>query len=305
MQNEVLFFRYLPYFIYFFSTLLAAVAGSLVYTGLTTKVERMQSRIRVKNQLVMTKNRVIDNSKEGKAEYWLKKAQYPLGLNGFRYHLLMVGFLLFLTVYYVIFPTLINGLDRTIMIAAVLILILGVFALPNIPFSLFVYVMKRVVDYHKAKKHAEVFMLYDLLINEIEMMTINRINTYSILRNIKPYFVVLDKPLTMLLTSWGNNEGPKIALDKFSQELSSKEAEALIGVMKNLDDVDQETALNHLRGMHSMFVKTQIENYRRKKKVTTDILGIPIRATHFIIIINFLMVVVTMVSFIMSNSKME
>ncbi|MDA6131254.1 hypothetical protein OSK38_28305, partial [Escherichia coli] len=68
------------------------------------------------------------------------------------------------------------------MVAAVIILLLALLAVPSNPYSLFVYLMKRVIEYHQAKKHAEVFMLYDLLINEIEMMNISRINTYNILR---------------------------------------------------------------------------------------------------------------------------
>ncbi|WP_274856969.1 hypothetical protein [Bacillus methanolicus] len=305
MQNEVMIFKYLPYLIHFFSFFLACLAGFFVYTGLTSKAERLQTRIRMRTQLVKVRKKVIDGSQNTKAEEWLKKAQYPFGLNGIRYYLITGSFILFLSIYYVIFPIIVNGrAEKTTLVAAIFIVVLFFLVLPSNPFSLFVYLMKRIVEYHNAKKHAEVFMLYDLLINEIEMMTVNRINTYNILRNIKPYFVVLDKPLTMLLSIWSNDEGPKVALDKFSQELNSKEAQALIGVMKNLDDVDQKTALNHLRGMHNMFVKTQIENYRRKRKITTDLLGIPIKATHFLIILNFLLVVVTMVSFILKSSKM-
>ena len=63
--------------------------------------------------------------------------------------------------------------------------------------------MRKYLEYLQAKKNAEVFMLYDLLINEIEMMVSTRINTYNILRDIKPYFDVLDKSLARLLSSWG------------------------------------------------------------------------------------------------------
>ncbi|MCM3393287.1 hypothetical protein [Cytobacillus oceanisediminis] len=302
---ETMFFKYLPYVMYTLSLLLSCLAGVLVYTGLSSQAERVQTRIRFRNSLLKNKEKLVSSSKETKAEEWLKLAHYPLGINGLKYYLVTSGFILFLTIYYVILPILINGgAQKLTMVAAVIILLLALLAAPSNPYSLFVYLMKRVIEYHQAKKHAEVFMLYDLLINEIEMMNISRINTYNLLRNIKPYFVVLDKPLTKLLTSWSNDEGPKAALEQFESELNSKESQALIGVIKNLDDLDRKTALGHLRGMHNMFVRSQIENYRRKRKITTDLLGIPIKITHFLIILNFLVVIVTMVSVILKSSRM-
>jgi hypothetical protein len=305
MENEVVLFKYLSSFIHIISFLFSCLAGILVYSGLSTKAERLQNRIRLKNSLSKNRKKVIEGSLQTRAEDWLKKAQYPLGLNGLRYYLIIGGLILSLTVYYVFFPIMVDGkTDKLTMISGVLIILLALFAAPSNPFSLFVYIMKRGIVYHQAKKNAEIFMFYDLLINEIEMMTHSRINAYNIIRNIKPYFVVLDIPFTILLSNWSNDEGPKVALDKFAQEFNSKEADALISVIKNLDDLDRKTALENLQGMHNMFVKSQIENYRRKKKITTDLLGIPIKTTHFIIILNFLAVVVTMVTFILKKSHM-
>lgn len=305
MANEVMLFKIFPYLIYIVAIILSSIAGILVYTGMSSKVERLQHRLRIRTNIAKSKDKIIEGTKSSKAEDWLSKAQYPLGLTGAKYYFFLGGFLFFLLIYYVIGPILIHGgTTRGTMIVAVSIIAVGVLGSPSFPFSLFVYTMKRVIAYHNAKKHAEVFMLYDLLINEIEMMNVSKLNTYNVLRNIMTYFEVLEKPFTILLTNWSNSEGPKVALDKFSEELNSKEAQALIGVIKNLDDVSRETALGHLRGMHNMFVKSQIENYRRKRKASTDLLGIPIKTTHFIIILNFLVVVVTMVSVILSSSRM-
>lgn len=305
MGNEVMLYKYLPYLVITIAFFLSCLAGILVYAGLTSKAERMQTRIRLKNNIVKSREMVIEGSLQTRAEEWLRKAQYPLGLNGLRYYLIIGGFISFLTINYVSLPIIINGeAEKLTMVSVVIILLMALLAAPSNPFSLFVYVMKRVIEYNHAKKHAEIFMLYDLLINEIEMMNVSRINTYNILRNIRSYFFVLDKPFTILLSSWSSDDGPKAALEKFSQELHSKEADALIGVIKNLDDLDRKTALSHLRGMHNLFVRSQIENYRRKRKITTDILGIPIKITHFLIILNFLLVVVTMVSFIINSSKL-
>lgn len=305
MGSEIILFKYLSSFVHIFSFLLSSLAGVLVYSGLSTKTERLQTRIRLKTSVRKNREKVIEGSLQSKAEEWLKKAQYPLGLNGIRYYLIMGGLIAFLTVYYVIFPILVDGkADKLIILSGVLIIAFALFTAPSNPFSLFIFIVKRVIDFHQAKRSSEMFMFYDLLINEIEMMNHSRINTYNIIRNLKPYFVVLDVPFTILLSSWSNDEGPKEALDKFGNEFNSKEADALISVLKNLDDLDRATALSNLRGMHNMFVKSQIENYRRKKKITTDLLGIPIKTTHFIIILNFLAVIVTMVAMILQKSHM-
>ncbi|NRD80837.1 hypothetical protein HPT25_26270 [Bacillus sp. BRMEA1] len=303
MQKQVFLYSCLPYLIYGVSFLLAAVAGILVYVGLTSKQERIQNRLRIRKNLNKNKERLVQNAKLTKAEELLKKAHYPLGLNGMRYYMLFGSFVLFLLFMYVFIPLVEQGgMTKMIMTAIIIILLFVVLFFPLIPFSLFVFIMKKVVDYHQTKKNVEVFMLYDLLINEIEMMSIHRINTYNIVRNILPYFDILQKPLTSLLSAWSSEEGPKAGLDKFAEELGSKESLALIGVMKNLDDLDRNTALEQLKGMHQMFVKAQIENYRRRWKVKTDLLGIPIKTTHFVIILNFLVVIVTMVSIILEAS---
>lgn len=299
MATNVMFFKYLPYLIYTGAFLLSVISGLLVYLGLSTKEERIQTRIRFRHSLEKNVQKVADNSKKTKTEEWFKRANYPLGLNGLRYQLIYWGSLFFLTVYYVVLPTVFFG--STSLTALLLIVAVGFLASPSLPFSLFAFIMKRVIEYQQAKKLSEVFMLYDLIINEIEMMTNTRINAYSVLRNIKPYFHVLDKPLTKVLANW--NRDPKEALNELSEELHSKEADALIGVIANLDEIDRHTALTQLEGMSSMFARSQIENYRRKKKVTTDLLGIPIKTTHFIIILNFIMVIVFMVMGILNSAK--
>lgn len=300
MQTTV-FFKYLPFLVYLIAGLSSCLAGILVYTGLSTKEERLQSRIRFRKTLQESQKKIVEQSKQSKAEVWFKKADYPLGINGLKYNFTYWGILAFLICYYLIFPMLFG--DKPSMVAALAILLFGFLASPSFPFSLFCYIMKKYLEYLQAKKNAEVFMLYDLLINEIEMMVSTRINTYNILRDIKAYFEVLDKSLTRVLSGWGSDEGPAIALERFQEELNSKEAEALIGVLKNLDNMNRETALQQLKGMQSMFTRSQIENFRHKRKLTTDLASLPIKGTHFIIILNFVMVIVMMVVVILQNAN--
>lgn len=300
MQETVFLYKVMPHIVYTFSFILAISSGLFVYAGLTSQTERVQTRLRIKHSIQKNRQKLVESASRSNAEDWLQKADYPLGLNAFRYHLIYFSLFLFLVFYYVVFPFLTGTLELWPLIG---IIVGFVLFLPSFPYSLFIYIMKRVIDYQQAQKNAEVFMLYDLLINEIDMMSVNRINTYNLIRNIKPYFDVISGSLTKLLTSWSNDEGPNIALDKFASDIGTKEAKTLVSVIKTLDEVDRKTALESLRGMNNMFVRSNIENYRRRRKITTDLLSIPIKTTHFIIILNFLLVIVTMVSYIMEHNR--
>ncbi|MCM3216772.1 hypothetical protein M3612_20000 [Niallia taxi] len=304
MENEIVLFKLMNVIVYLIVISLSIIAGILVYTGLSTKAERQNYRIRLSSRIEKSRNKLIEGSKHSKAEDQLRRAQYPLGLNGLRYYLLIGCIYGFLIIYYVLIPLLLEGtITQTSYISGIVILILILFSLPSFPFSIFNFVMKRVVNFQQAKVHSEVFMLYDLLINEIEMMTVNRINTYNVLRSMKPYFIYLEQPLTRLLSTWTSDLGSDTALDNFLMEIDSKESAALIGVIKNLDGMDRQTALQQLRGMHQMFVKNQIENYRRKTKITNDVLNIPVKVTHFLIILNFLVLIVSMVTLILQQTR--
>lgn len=301
MQESVLLYKFLPMIVYFIATLGAVGSGMLVYLGLSTKSERKQTRLRVREKFKESQSKVVDTASKSGAELSLQQAGYPFGVNGVRYYIFFISLIAFLAINYLLVP-LISG--ATLSIWTVLILVtVYVLLLPDFPFSLFQYVINRVIDYNQAKKNSEVFMLYDLIINEVEMMENTRINTYSLIRNLKPYFDVINGSLTRLLSKWTDDEGPEKALDYFAEDLGSKEAKSLVSVLKRLDENDRETALTSLRGMNNMFVRSQIENYRRRRKITTDLASIPIKVTHFIILFNFMAIVVFMVSIIMEGAR--
>lgn len=279
----------------------AIVSGFLVYLGLSTKSERKQNRLRVREIWKENQTKVVEKAGKSGAEHKFKEAGYPFGINGIRYYIFFISLISFLAINYLVIPFLFG---ETISIWTVLILVaIYLLLLPGFPYSLFHYLIKRMMEYNQAKKNSEVFMLYDLIINEVEMMENTRINTYNLLRNLKTYFDVINPSFTKLLSQWTDDEGPDKALDYFADDLGSKEAKALVSVLKRLDENDRETALTSLRGMNNMFVRSQIENYRRKRKVTTDLASIPIKVTHFLILLNFMALVVYMVSIIMESAR--
>jgi hypothetical protein len=301
LQESVLLYKFLPTLVYFIATIGAVGSGVLVYLGLSTKLERKQTRLRFRERVKESQNKVVDKAKKSGAESLLKQAGYPFRINGVKYYIFFISIVGFLFINYLLIPF-VGG--ATISIWTTLLLVaVYVLLLPGFPYSLFQYVINRIIDYNQAKKNSEVFMLYDLIINEVEMMENTRINTYNLIRNLKPYFDVINGSLTSLLSKWTDDEGPDAALEHFAENLGSKEGKSLVSVLKRLDENDRETALTSLRGMNNMFVRSQIENYRRRRKVTTDLASIPIKVTHFLILLNFMAVVVYMVSIILEGAR--
>lgn len=300
MHDIALLFKLAPYIRYSIIGILSILSGILIYMGLTSQTERIQNRLRIRQSVQQGRVRLIESASKSKTEDWLKQADYPLGLNGLTYNIIFFSLIALLIVNYLIVPFFITG-ELSLW---ALMGVLGFFIAFNPNFkTLFYYVMKRVIDYRQAKKSAEVFMLYDLIINDLEMMNVSRINTYNMLKDLRPSFSVIDSSLTRLLTAWSNDQGPQEALHRFAKEIGTKEAEALIPIIKSLDDVDRHTALESLKGMRTMFVNSQIENYRRRKKITKDLSSIPINSTHFIIILNFLALIVVMVTEILQSTR--
>lgn len=300
MQEAAVIFKFVPYIRYTIVVILAVISGVFIYRGLTSHTERIQDRLRIKQSVQQGRVKLVESASKSNSEDWLKQADYPLGLTGLACNIVFFLITLLLIANYIIIPFLFSG-DMSLWSIIGIALFFIAFN-PNFK-TLFFYVMKRIIEYRHAKKNAEVFMLYDLIINELEMMQVSRINTYNILRDLRPYFTVIDTSLARVLTTWSNNQGPKVALDQFAKDMGTKEAHALIPVIKTLDDVDRLTALDSLKGMRSMFINSQIENYRRRMKITKDLSSIPINATHFVIILNFLAVIVVMVTQILQSTR--
>ena len=301
MQETILIYKLLPILIYFVAIVGAITSGLLVYFGLASKQERKQTRLRVKQQLESNKEKVVKQASDSPGEQLLREADYPLGINGIKYYIFFVSLMVVLTGYYLVFPFL---MGQFISVWRILFLIVVYFVfLPTFPYSLFRYVLNAVIAYKQAKRNSEVFMLYDLVINELEGMDVTRVNTYNLIRNLKPYFEYINGSLSQLLARWTDDGGPREALERFGEDIGTKESKSLAATLKTLDENDRSTVLSALKGMNNMFVRSQIENYRRRRKVMTDLGSLPIRITHFLILLNFIAVVVYMVMVIMQNAR--
>ncbi|MFP7442555.1 hypothetical protein SFC50_02510 [Bacillus infantis] len=302
-MNETMFlYKFLPILIKSIAIILALVSGYLVYSGISSRVEKQHLRLRFKEEIAKRQNRLKVQAETGKAEEIFKEAGYPLGITGVRWTIIYWILLAFLFINYIAYPYMAKG--SISLISIVIIVSVMTLLSPAFPFSLTRFILKRLIEYKKAKRNSELFSLYDMLLSEIEMMQQTRINAYSLIRTLKPYFKELDGTITRLLANWTSDNGPDYALDIFAKEIGTNEAKSLANVLKKFDENKRDTIILSLKGMEDMFINSQIENYRRKRKLYVDLAKLPIKATHGLIILNFVVVIIFMVSYLMKDSKL-
>lgn len=302
MLNSTVLFKYMYVFIYLFVIFGATTSSLMLYKALTTDIERAQTRLKFRQTSEKTKRVKEEKMSKSEVELWLKKAGYPLGLNGMKYTSISNYTILVLLLYYIVLPS--SKGDNVSLWALGAVGVLFVVLRPSYPiikFSLFKFVINKLIDFRNAKKSTEIYMLHDMLINEIQMMEMTRINTYNILKGLYDYFDYIKMDITMLLAEFTTD--PDSALNQFAESIGTKEAKALVSVLKTLDNNSRETALVSLRGMNSMFVTLGVESYRRRRKLITDIASIPMKAAIFLAVINILAVTIAMLTVLMASSN--
>ena len=301
-MSSVLLYKYYPILVHIIAIFGALGSGWLVYSGLTNRYEKIHHRLRFKQSILEQKNRFVLFSKESRLEIMLKQAGYPLNITALKYNIFHMCLSIFLALNYLIVPYYTKGTFSMVTLGILFLVLL--LTVPLFPYAAIYFLLKRLIDYKNAKRNAELFVLYDLLTTEIQMMETSRINAYNLLRDLRPYFTEIEDSLNRLLTDWNKDKGHVAALDAFAKEINTSEAEALVTVLKTFDENSRKTILESLRGMEEVFANAQIENYRRRRKLFVDLARIPIKTAHFLIILNFVVVIVFMVSVIMRNSHM-
>ncbi|MFE7064181.1 hypothetical protein ACFVAD_18790 [Sutcliffiella sp. NPDC057660] len=294
-------FKVLPYLIYIVAVVFALVSGVLVYSGLSSRKERLQFRLRFKQAIQEQQSQMKEKAVESKVETVFREAGYPLGITAIRWMVLKNSLLILLILNYLVYPIMFKG-DYSLISILMIFFVMAAIS-PTFPFSITRFFLNRWTEYKKAKRNAELFSLYDMLISEIQMMNTTRINVYNLLKGLTPYFSEIKKDLNKLLINWNSDQGPSLALDQFASELDTNEAKSLVTILKTFDENQRETILTSLKGMEDTFINSQIENYRRRRKLFLDLGKLPIKTTHFLILLNFVVVIVYMVSFIMSESR--
>ncbi|MEF3086629.1 hypothetical protein [Bacillus altitudinis] len=288
--------------IFYFSivSILACIAGILVYQGLSTTGERQQLRLRFLYQLQEHKNKLLSPTKS-LTDQQLKLAGNPLGLNASRYFLMLTILYSVLFIYYGLIPLISGQAPNAILLSSIGISLASL--LPTMPFSLFNLFIKRVIEYKQSKLGIELFTLYDMLINEVESNKTHQVNTYNFIKSHIKYFDYLRPNLTILLSNW-TSIGPEEALKEFQQSINTPAGKSLSTVLRTLDDSDRTQALEALKSHKETFVTEHKENFRRQKRISREVLNVPIIATHYAISLNFVIVIFIMVLDILTSSRL-
>ncbi|MDX1805857.1 MAG: hypothetical protein R3267_02370 [Paenisporosarcina sp.] len=304
MVESTMLYRLLPYVTYFVAIIGSVVSGYLVYSGLSSKLERRHLRLRLKDNWQDSKKGFVSQAELSKTEQILREARYPLGLTALRLQLISFGIFALIVFNYGIAAFIVKG---DIKVVPILVGIALLFLLnPGIKFTPARFMLVKLIEYRRAKRNAELFSLYDMLVSEIEMMRSTRVNVYSLLRTLLPYFKELNPLLTKMLGEWTSSAiGPYEAVERFSDEVGTNEAKSLATVLRTFDESNRETLLTSLRGMEDMFITSQIENNRRKRKLFIDLIAMPVKAANFLILLNFIIVIIMMVMSIMGASKIS
>lgn len=304
MNETIWLFRILPYVVYAIAFSGALTSGVLVYNGLATKLERRHLRLRLKNGWKSSKKELALKARSSGSEKILKAARYPLGLSAIRVNLILVGLLALLVFNYIFLALLLKGHIQ--MFPLLIGIIVLIFLYPGNPISLTHFGLTKFIDYRRSKRNAELFSLYDMLVSEIEMMHTTRVNAYSLIKAFLPYFNELKPLLTGMLARWtSSSRGPHEGIDWFAEEIGTSEAKSLATILKTFDEDSRDTLLVSLRGMEDMFVTSQIENNRRKRKLFIDMVSLPVKIANWLILLNFVIVIIMMVLNLMGNNKIS
>lgn len=304
MTESVLIFRFLPYVPYVIGVIGAMLTSVLMYFGLATRLERRHFRLRMKEGWEDGKRDLVERTKSSKLELLLHQAKYPLGMNALKMNFVYLAILLLLFLNYMFFPALLIGqLKLTQFVIGLVVLVVFY---PPIPYSPTRFLINRLIEYRQAKKNAELFSLYDMLVSEIEMMITTRVNIYSLLRSLQPYFKEINHDISIMLSDWQSaSVGPDKAINRFAERIGTNEAKSLSTVLQTFDDNTRENLIDSLRGMEDLFVTSQIENNRRKNRMFLDVISMPVSVAHFCIGLNFVIVFIIMVMIIMGDSSID
>jgi len=276
-------------------------SGILMYDGLTTREEKRRSILMAKRRLKAFQDQAKQSAVPKYLDEILRKAGNPLGLTAVRYQMFRYGFTVALFVYYFIFPLVLKQ-HFAFGVLSFILLFLYVSS-PKFPFTLFSFIMTKLIEIQESKKNNEIFQLHDSLISELELMESRQVNTYHILKRLYKHFEYIQPELQELIQPHNWKVDPTPALERFAERIGTTEAHMLINILTKFDKhTNREVAISSLESNSQLFSTKQIENYRTRRKLINDLATIPIFITHILIVLNFIAVVVILTLETMKNT---
>jgi len=293
----------LNFAVYSLGILGSLLAGILAYDGLLSREEKRRSVLMAKRRLKAFQEHTRQSAIPKHLDELLKKAGNPLGLTAVRYQMFRYGIAVALFIYYFVIPFILHK-DASFGVLAFVVVFLYASS-PKFPYTLFSFVIKKLVEIQESKKNNEVFQLHDLLISELQLMESRQVNTYHLLKRLYKYFDYIQPELQELIQPHNWKDDPTPALERFAERIGTPEANMLVNILSKFDKhTNRDVAIASLESNSKLFSTKQIENYRTRRKLVNDLATIPIFITHILIVFNFIAIVVIITLETMKDSTL-
>lgn len=288
--------------VYLAFMVLSGYSGYLVYSGIATEEDKIVGKLEIKQFFARTGlGKQDENEEENELEKKFTEAGNPLGLTAHKYVLGYYGVLIVLIIAYVITPMLQGNTLGTYATVAIGMYLVAFH--PQLKFGVVHFALNKYIENKKIKLQTELFTFFDLILGRVRTMSHGRVNTYSIIRDIYPEFTELSPSLSRLLLNW-NRDGSSKTLDVWVEEVGTKEASSLAGVLKELDNNDIDVAIHSLEGQQSMFLMQKLETTRRTIKLRADIGKVPLWGAFGLTMAYFMSMIIIMTLDIINETSL-
>lgn len=288
--------------VYLAFAVLSGYSGYLVYSGIATEEDKIVGKLEIKQFFTRTGlGKQDENDEENELEKKFTEAGNPLGLTAHKYVLGYYGVLIVLIIAYVITPMLQGNTLGTYATVAIGMYLVAFH--PQLKFGVVHFALNKYIENKKIKLQTELFTFFDLILGRVRTMSHGRVNTYSIIRDIYPEFTELSPSLSRLLLNW-NRDGSSKTLDVWVEEVGTKEASSLAGVLKELDNNDIDVAIHSLEGQQSMFLMQKLETTRRTIKLRADIGKVPLWGAFGLTMAYFMSMIIIMTLDIINETSL-
>jgi hypothetical protein len=230
---------------------LTAFFSWILYTWANASSAYKQAQIRARLSVGWRKaqKRARQSLQYPELKRLLKQAGIPIGPTGF----LAFRLSLVLLVGLFFWPNWFYG--------TVGILVIWVLTEPRKPFPMaFLLVWLR--RFYSQQLSSDVFLLYELIKQYLEVFHTQPRNLYDILTRVSPLVPRLTRPLNLCLSRW--NQGPQIALDMFAEDIGNTPAKELAETLAEIAASNPAVALDVLLQKQTDFRNERIRIFQRR-----------------------------------------
>ncbi|WP_284644246.1 hypothetical protein [Paenibacillus silviterrae] len=135
----------------------------------------------------------------------------------------------------------------------------------NTKASLVTFLLAKWRDVYDGEKNRELFMVYNMITDELRSNHSHRLNLFSLLSKLKDYTVRIKPALMKGLRRF--DEGPHAAMELIAEEIDTKEAKELCKLLADLDTTPAEEIAVLVDAREESYTHMLRENQRRRRRL--------------------------------------